>query len=305
MTSRRVATFYLHSPIRQQAQRGKHNFIAHLCAVLRNAGYQIAFDDGSELARLRALARPGRGIYWMDQPVLGRGVTIRPHYIGPFWHITASATRWDWPVAKAAFDPATVDQTKAQRFYRFWQDRLFGAAMQDCGQDGFVFIPLQGKLTSHRSFQLCSPVDMIRATLRHDPSRPVIATLHPKESYDADELAALDALASTNPRLFIRQGDADTYLQRCDYVVTQNSGAAFRGFFFGKPAILFAQSDFPHIALNVGTIGAETAFARVLSHRPDYAAYVYWALQLQSINAGRPDAQDRIAAALRALDWPL
>jgi hypothetical protein len=79
----------------------------------------------------------------------------------------------------------------------------------------------------------------------------------------------------------------------------------FEGYFFGKPLILFAKSDFHHIALNVGDIGAPRAFDRVQSHTPDYAAYLFWFLQVRAINAGRPEAKKKIRDVLRNHGWPV
>ena len=88
-------------------------------------------------------------------------------------------------------------------------------------------------------------------------------------------------------------------------MVTQNSSAAFSGFFFGKPCVLFARVDFHHIAANVASLGVKAAFDRVRSMSPDYAGYVWWFLQRQSINAGRPEAEERIRDRLAALGWPV
>jgi hypothetical protein len=305
MSAASTVTFYLHPKLRKQAELGNHNFIARIGEVLVAAGLKVAFDTDDDIARLRAMARPGRGIFLMDPPVNSRGLTMRKTYLYPFWHIENQAERWDWPVAKAPFVPATIDPRKAANFYRFWQNRLFDGAAQDVRKDGFVYVPLQGRLTTCRSFQLCSPLDMIRTVLRQDPVRPVMVTLHPSETYSAEEQQALESLLAENDRLYIRKGEADRYLRTCDYIVTQNSGMGFQGYFFGKPVILFGQSDFHHIALNVADIGAEAAFQRVSTHTPDYAAYLYWFLQLQAINAGRPEAQDRIAQVLRGHGWPV
>ncbi|MFN3663018.1 hypothetical protein [Yoonia sp.] len=300
-----TVTFYLHPKLRKQAEHGKQNFIAKISKVLEEAGMHIAFDGDDSFARLRALARPGRGIFLMDPPVNDRSLTMRKTYLFPFWHIEKQAERWEWPVARSIFDPATVDDSKAANFHRFWQKRLFDDAVHDISDGGFVYVPLQGQLTTHRSFQYCSPVDMIRAVLRHDPDRPIIATMHPSETYPAEDQEALEKLTADHDRLYIRSGNADRYLRGCDYIVTQNSGVGFQGYFLSKPLILFGKSDFHHIALNVADIGVKAAFDAVQGHAPDYAAYLYWFLQEQAINAGRPDAQDQIAKVLRSHGWPV
>ena len=93
-------------------------------------------------------------------------------------------------------------------------------------------------------------------------------------------------------------------LHDCDYVVTMNSAVGFFGYFFEKPCILFGDIDFHHIALGA-TPGDLSAFDKIESHTPDYARYVWWFWQHMSINAGRPEAEDKIRDALIRGGWPL
>ncbi|MDP5086697.1 MAG: hypothetical protein NWQ23_14865 [Yoonia sp.] len=305
MSARDTVTFYLHPKLRKQAEQGNHNFIKKVSDVLTDAGLQIAFDNDDDLARLRALARPGRSLFLMDEPVNTRGLTFRKTYIYPFWHIEKQGRRWTWPVAEESFDPALVDPKKAANFYRFWRLRLFDEAPQHARADGFVYVPLQGQLLRKRSFQLCSPIDMVKTVLECDAGRQVVATLHPSETYSPDEQRALEDLQAENERLFVRAGGTEQLLQTCDYIVTQNSSVGFMGYFFGKPLILFAKTDFHHIALKVAELGVAAAFDQVSQHRPDYAAYLQWFLQQRAINAGRPEANKKICTVLRGHGWPV
>ncbi|WP_296429682.1 hypothetical protein [Yoonia sp.] len=305
MSARNTVTFYLHPKLRKRAEDGNHNFLAKITDVLTQADLQIAYDNDDRTARLRALARPGRGLYLMQEPVNARGLTMRKTYVYPFWHIEKQAARWDWPVAQEPFNPAAKDIPAAANFYRFWRQRLFEKETNDICRDGFVYVPLQSQLLRKRSFQSCSPIKMIEAVLRYDTTRQVMVTLHPEEVYGAQEQNALEALMVKNDRLFLQVGQMERYLQTCDYVVTQNSSAGFMGYFFGKPLILFAKSDAHHIALNVERIGEKLAFEAVLDHKPDYAGYLHWFLQQRAINAGRPEAKTAIRDVLRDHGWPV
>ena len=305
MSAKDTVTFYLHPKLRKQAERGNHNFINLVSVVLADAGLQVAFDDDDDLARIRALARPGRSFWLMDDPVNARSLTFRKTYLYPFWHIEKQAARWDWPVAQDRFDASAVPAAKAVNFNRFWSERLFGDAPKQARRDGFVFVPLQGRLLQKRSFQSCSPIEMVKAVLAHDPQRQVAVTLHPKEAYPREEQQALERLLEKHSRLAVGVGNMERNLQRCDYVVTQNSGAGFMGYFFEKPLILFGRADFHHIALNVDKVGTEAAFAAVEDHAPDYAAYLYWFLQMRAINAGRPEVKKKIRTVLRGHGWPV
>ena len=292
--------FYLDPGLRRHAEAGTHNFINLICDTVSKAKFRVEYHT----LPAPLFAPNVHALSHMAPPATDLGLVFRKVYQYPFWQIDQTSERWNWDVAKAAFDPGTVSRD-APRFYRFWQKRLFEDAPQDSRKDGYVYVPLQGHLTRQRSFQKCSPVEMIAHCLTHLPDRKIVATLHPGEGYSADALGQLDALQRKHPLLTVSKGDMVAHLQGCDFVVTQNSSAAYNGFFFGKPALLFAQIDFHHIAIKADMNDLQSSFAQVQGHTPDYAAYIWWFWQSQSINAGREDARDKIAARLRRFGWPI
>ncbi|MGR3506568.1 MAG: hypothetical protein ACU0B7_11930 [Paracoccaceae bacterium] len=300
----RTVTFYLDESLRKSAMAGTHNFIGKVASVLVEAGLTAEYRANSSAARLSSALRSGYALFHMDQPTHGRALTMRRVYHYPFWQIEPTTERWDWHVARTEFDPAQVDPIEARRFHTFWRKRLF-PEVAEVTRDGFVYVPLQGKLLQQRSFQTASPIEMLRSVMDHDPDRRVITTFHPGESYTDAERQAVYDLVDENPRLGIKTGAMDSLLPACDYIVTQNSSVAFNGLFFAKPFVLFARSDFHHVAANVRTLGIEEAFRAVHEIRPDHAAYLWWFWQKMAINAGRPEAETQIRAALKRSGWPV
>lgn len=302
MSEARIIRFYLDPGLKQSAVAGQHNFLNKLAQAGRDAGFRIEFRPNSVAERAKSTARPGFSVWHMEEPTNARGVTVRRAYHYPFWGVEPTGERWNWHVARTAFDPAQVPRHQADHFAGFWRKRLFpDLAPRD---DGFIYMPLQGRLLDHRSFQSMSPLAMIEQTLARD-LRPIVATLHPKEAYGQDELAALEKLATQHSRLTVDMGRMDQYLPACSCVVTQNSSAAFNGFFFGKPAVLFARVDFHHIAANVSELGVKDAFDALRDMRPDFSGFLWWFWQQMSINAGRPEAEAQIKAALIRAGWPM
>jgi hypothetical protein len=295
---RQSVTLVLEDDLRRSAMKGEHNFISHLVAVLEKGGYQTGFAAPGE-----RVPPDSRIMTHMTAPPPG-GLTFRRVYHYPFWAIEQTSERWKWHVAKTPYPAETETKEEAPRLYARWRRRLFSNSANNVTRDGYVYVPLQGRLLQHRGFQRCAPLDMLRLTLAAETSRPVIACLHPKETYSTAERTALEDLASENPRLSIRTGGMDEMLRGCDYVVTMNSAAAFNGYFFGKPCILFARIDFHHIALNAGPEDL-SAFDTITDHRPGYARYLAWFWQENCINAGRPEVRDRIRAALIRGGWPM
>jgi len=298
----RRVRIYLHRSLLSRAEAGQHNFIALMHRVLERAGFDLAFLP----EKTRPTLGNGLSLVHMKPPIGSHGLTFRRVYHYPFWQIERTEKRWDWEVARTPFDPDKVDIARAQRFQTAWRRRLYGGDEAPAPSDGYVYVPLQGRLVEHRSFQSMSPLHMLETTLSNDTGRWIVATLHPRETYQQTEIDAFKRLARAHPRLRLdTTGSSADHLRRCAYVVTQNSSVAFDGFLFDRPAILFAQIDFHHIAQNVIQIGAEEAFSRVLIERPDFARYVHWFWQDQSINAGRPEAEEKIAARFRSLGWPV
>jgi hypothetical protein len=75
---------------------------------------------------------------------------------------------------------------------------------------------------------------MIEAVLKHDVLRQVMVTLHPEETYSAEEQNAPKAFMGKHDRQFLQVGEVNRYLETSDYVVTQNSSAGFMGCFLAS-----------------------------------------------------------------------
>ncbi|MBW0158126.1 hypothetical protein [Sedimentimonas flavescens] len=302
MSTAPLLWIYLDAPTLGRVRAGQHNFFARLIGAVQGAGWQVNLRESTLAERLAAPGREGYALYHMEEPTHDRALTCRRAYVGAFWRIERVAARWDWPVAKARFEPETVDPVEAARFAEQWRNRLYSSKSLP-SDAGFCFLPLQGRLLETRSFQAMSPVAMIEETLART-DLPVLATLHPRESYTAEEITALERLAARHPRLRIEKGGSDAALRNCRFVVTQNSSLAFEGYFHRKPAVLFARIDFHHIAGSVPRDGIDGAFAS-LKARPEFDRYLFWFLQKRALNAGRPEFEAALLDHLRKRGWPI
>ncbi|MCC6006125.1 MAG: hypothetical protein JJU40_00425 [Rhodobacteraceae bacterium] len=295
-----ILGIYLHEGLRQDAEAGRHNFFRILTAAFVQRGWRVVFHPDTPEERFASAGREGYSLFHKRDPLHDRALCVRVAWLYPFWRIEDSPDPDDWSLASARFEEAEIPREEADRFFAYWHKRHVGAVTPEGA--GFVFAPLQGRLRERRALQSASPIDMLARTLQEEPDRPVLATLHPREEYDADDLAALDALVQTG-RLRLSGAPMHALLAGCDHVVTENSSVAFHGLFHRKQAVLFAEADFHHILQSVPRKGATRAFEDARSARPDYAGYLWWYLQQGCINAGRPEAGDRIIARVRELGW--
>jgi hypothetical protein len=297
----RVVTLYLTELLKWQLERGKHPFYGRVAEVFRDLGWTVETSLSGLDARLAAKARPGFALIHDDPPPNRRTLVARRTYFDPFWQVEAQEKRWEFAVARAAFDPEQVDPKRAAHFLKWWHGQLGLPVAKP--PEGYVYVPLQGRLTVKRSFQAMSPLDMVSALAERE-TRPLAITLHPNETYtDADRSALerrLDALG-----LMLSDRPMEALLPACDYVATQNSSVALRGFFLRKPALLFGKIDFHHIAASVPRDGLDTAMARLADPPPDFARYLFWFFQRRALNHWRPEFPDRLRERLRAAGWPV
>lgn len=269
------------------AGKGIHGLIA-----------QTVQSNGWNLRLLGKFDRvTGPGYHMVDNlPVTApHCLVVRRCHMEPFYRIEATNDRWLWDIAEQPFTPSPG----AEWFLKYWQDRLFKG--QTIANGGYIFMPLQGKLSERRSFQSQSPLQMIATTLQADPERNILATLHPNETCSADERAALQGFG---PRFQLLDQPSLPLLAGCDYVVTENSAMAFTGYFARKPAVLFANIDFYHIAGSVPRMGVAAAFQAVTNPQP-FASYLHWFLRDNAISAWSQDAASRILTRLRRHSWPI
>lgn len=292
MSQPRITRIYLEKSLRQSAEAGQHNFLSLVAEVLAERGHRVEWKTSSAIEQTRGALRPGYSLIHMKPPVGPRGLVFRRAYHYPFWQIDRTDERWNWRVAQTPFAEAPSDE--AYRFFARWRQRLFPDAT--AREDGYIYVPLQGLIREHRSFQTMSPLDMLRHIRAARPGQQIIATLHPKEQYDQADLSALEALG--DPLLTVETGQMELFLPGASVVATMNSSAAFAGYFFEKPTILYAGIDFHHIALAPGDWG------QIDRHTPDYAAYIHWFWQVMAINAGHGSAKAKIAAKLDHFGWP-
>lgn len=300
MSADLLLSVYLHPPILQTALAGKLGFLNRMRALLEPRGWQVQVLRSGPEARRDAPHRPGYALFNMERPTHDRALTFRLAYHYPYWRLEKVAERWRWPIATTPFDPGSIEEDAAHRFASRLRARVLPGGTPSAGDH--ILIPLQGQIRRHRSFQSASPIQMIRAAAA--TGRPCIATLHPKERYDAEDRAALEALARDHPNLTIG-GDTAALLPSCAFVVTQNSGAGFDALILGKPVVLFAQSDYHHVALNVAQLGADEALERAAAHRPPTERFLDWFLRRTSLDMMAADADARLLAAMKKGGWPV
>ncbi|WP_298499207.1 hypothetical protein [uncultured Maritimibacter sp.] len=300
MAEPRILRIYLDPNMLASAQAGTFGFVRVMTEAFEAEDFRVELRKNSFEERMKSGARNGYSMFLMDEPFHEKALTMRKAYYYPFWRIENVAERWEFAVAHRAFDPAEIDPVKARKWFGDWRKWIFRKLPERAEKLGLIYVPLQGRLLEHRSFQTMSPLEMIGAVQAQAGDRRILLGLHPGEAYSEDEITAVTAIAKADPRVTLQTGGMEEALRTCDLVVTMNSTAALSGYFFQKPAVLFAKSDFHHVMPNVAALGVDEAFRRAEAETPDFAAYLYWFIQLNSIKADAPGAGDAILATCRA-----
>lgn len=300
MARDRCLNLYLPAHLRADHRAGKTNILSRLSAALPD--WQLIDRDEAE-----GVAPPhgGFALTHMQEPLGPDTLCLRRAYYYPFWRIEPTNARWDFAVARAKPALAAVPPGPARAFHRRMQARIFGQADPALTRQDFVFMPLQGRLLQHRTFQSMSPLAMIGATLAQMPELEIRATLHPRESYSAEERAALAEVAAAEPRFRLVEAAATDLIRICAFVVCQNSSVALQAMIAGKGAVLFAGIDFHHPAGSVPRDGLAAAFAKGQQPPAQMARYLWWFFREQAIDAQRPEAEADIRRILAAQGWPV
>jgi len=296
--------FYLRQRTIVQLTDGTgHRFYSRARTAFESVGLKVNLVEESDAARQASVFSQNFALFDCKVALHDRALDVRRTAIGPFYRMEKSPVRAQYRLVDAVFDPASIPAQKAQSFFRIWQNLLVKPKTRD--HAGAVLVVLQGKLCRRRSQQHMSPVDMIKATIAHEPDRQIWLKLHPKETYSDKERAAIAAFVD-NPRIQIYDGDLDAALHACDYTVTQNSAVLLRGLFYRTPAILFGDCEYHHPFQSVRRgVPVADAFACVMTDRPDFAKYAYWYLQLNCINTSREWAEETILEQCRWFGWDI
>jgi len=298
-----VLRFYLTKRSLNRAENGGHEIVNAVGAVAKDAGMRVEVLLNTSQAKERVARGQEYSMVHMENPLNARGLTFRSCYGGPFWQIDKSGARWNWQISGQAYTPDDTSRAEIDAFFAHWRQQLHGDIATTPSKQGYIYMPLQGKLLTCRSFQCCSPIEMIETTLKQS-DLPILATLHPSETYSQSEQDALNALQQHHSRFKLAKMPMNQALAGCDLVVTQNSSAAFHAGFFGKASVLFAQIDFHHIVANVADIGAMAAFDEAQAAVPDFPTYLHWYWH-QAINLEAPDCQAQVRNRLRHFGWPV
>lgn len=302
MADNRKLGIYLNDGMRQDVAAGRHNFFNMAISAFENIGFSIAFYPNSEEERQLSEQRDGYSLFHLETPTHNRALDVRLACFYPFWRIEKAQWREDYRIALKEFDPTAIDGEAARKFVTRWRKRHNARTGGDTGGMGKVFVALQGRLTDRRHGQSMTPIEMITSVLKNDRFRQILLRPHPNEDYGVEEMNALSRFKS-NPRIEFSEGELFADLRLCDYIVTQNSTVALKGLALNKPSVLFGRADFHHIFENVHDVGEDRAFRDILSKSRSYAKYFYWFFQLNTINAGRPEAPDQILQNCRDLGW--
>jgi len=305
MAEPRILRIYLEDGTLQMARDGSFGFVNKLREGFEAQGFRVDLTRDTDEERLKSAGRRGYAMFLMKEPFHPKALSMRRAYYYPYWRIEKSAARWEFEVAEKTFDSSEIDPDIAREWQARWGRFLFQKRPSRAEKSGLIYVPLQGRLLNHRSFQTMSPVEMIAEVQARAGDRRILLGLHPSESYSDEERAALDRIATKDSRVTVQMGGMPEALRLCDLVVTENSTGALSGFFFDKPAVLFAKIDFHHAMPQVADLGVDEAFRQAEDAPTPFAQYLYWFIERNAIKADRPDAPERIVETCRRHGWQI
>lgn len=225
MATDRISRFCLDDCLQASAEAGQHNFLVKVVKVLRSSQFRVEYrsefgDRSGGGSRDPGLCDAAHG----EPRARSRGdreAGLSLSVLGDRTHHVAMGLA------------GCADGVSAG-----------GCAGQTCARGlPTVAIPafwrcaVQSGMLDYRSFETCSPIDMLKSVLAHDP-RPVVAALYLKEIYSSHERGALDELAADYGRLTVQTGGIVDMLQFCDFIVTEKPALRSTAFLANSPCFL-------------------------------------------------------------------
>lgn len=233
-------------------------------------------------------------------------------YFWDFWHLDPKGTKAFSSIGDQPFDAAKVDMAWAQPFFDRLHRSYVGKRRSKYAQpedyadspEGCIAVFCQGDYPIQSGAGKYSDVSMVEAVLAGAGTQPVVVKPHPKASNAAD-IAALTELAQRHENLSVTQANIHDILAQCSITASHNSTVALEGYLHQKPAILFAQSDFLHIATTVSDdLPFRAALETALAREGDYEKYLTWYFKRKCLWLARASVEDQIWAIFTAAGFP-
>lgn len=233
-------------------------------------------------------------------------------YFWEFWHLDPVGTKALSSIGAQSYDPASMPYARAERFFAHQRARLVTPRLSKYGQkaevtalpQGALAVFLQGEFPIRQGVTRFDDLAMLRAVQAWDGDWPILVKPHPlvKNPFTLAELAVA---VHGDDRITLTDANVHDMLDACAATVSINSTVALEGFLHRKPAVLFGQCDFHHLA---GRVMEPEDFAPVLAgqlcRRGGYAQYLAWYFLRHCLRLGAPGLEAAIWQRFAAAGFP-
>jgi len=256
---------------------------------------QDAFEDGFlNIIDDRSVCHPA---------VLNAGVA----YIGAFWHLDPNGVKALSSIGHREFDPTAFSAKRVATFFEGLQNRYVRKRNSKYGQrEEHVDVPknaislfFQGMAPLSTGVSKFEDFDILELLLNQTSGVPIVVKPHPLVT-QKHEIDFLHDLAKQDNRLFVTDANVHDILQNSAVTISNNSTVALEGFFHKKPAILFGDSDFHHIAHRFHTgDNVLDLIGKAKNSRPAYPEFLAWYFLDQCLHLNSKKLKEKVYAIFR------
>ncbi len=246
-----------------------------------------------------------------DRSVQAAGVlNCAVAYFWEFWHLDPKGTKAFSGIGDLPYDAADMPHARAERFFAGQKARLVDRRRSKYGQkaahtalpEAAVTVFLQGDFPQRQCATRFDDLAMLAVVRAHAGDRPIVVKPHPLVT-DPFTLAEIRSLR--DDRLSVTDANVHDILACCAVTVSINSTVALEGYLHRKPAILFGQSDFHHIAGRVQVPDDfPAALTAALARKRGYAQYLAWYFLRHCLRLGSPALEPTLWARFAAAGFP-
>lgn len=296
----------------QSVGRGDFGFVENLAQVVAQSGmgcWLLRAESRAARAALQRRAGPLRHLLIGSAPHRGAwDFHILPAYVPGFWLMDPHGVHAAASIARAEFDPATVDPTRAAAFFARLQREVLGQ-----NRSTFDQAPRGTALPAATAAVFVQDIDDWRRPVHYLDTETLLGTvadacagglvlvkLHPRQK--PERAALVRRIVAARPGLTLTEASVHDVVAAAAVTVCQSSATGFEALLQRRAVISCAATDYHHACTvahsPAGLRAALAGAAASQAARFDHARYLWWYLAHHCLEPAAPDFAARLATRL-------
>lgn len=271
--------------------------------MFQSLGLNVEFRNDSKNAWRKSSEENAYSVFQDRSAFHKNAIQAIPVLGEDYWVLEKEPIPAEMDIAKAVFDAELVKEGTSDRLFDKLSNKFIEPFEHEYAIEDFVLIILDEYLGKDDVLRPYSSFQMINHVLKQEPERQVIIWQTPEQALSENAQARLDKFDHEDAVSF-SAASLDRLLCACSFVVSQNSLASVQAMLHEKPAITYGDFPFHHICRNPQRDQRfQKSFNRMHRDKPEYARYLCWLLEDQSLCVNDKNIEQKISVRIQDLGW--